>query len=657
MPKYKLTSQLSRSGKKRRILLYKRRESFTPCLDSRPVSPQLINISPSTSASSEISQIAAIAEQFSPLNGNDEKIYSEFSIEGPSGCEIEDVNKFEMELRAWAVQCRIPHKHLNQLLNVLRKNGHSNLPKDARSLLKTKKFIDIIEVDPGEYHHVGVETNLLNILRYVENIPTEINLDFNIDGVDILKSSTKSFWFIQGRIFGFEVYKKPFVVGIYYGRKKPKDFNQFLRPFVDEMKILTENFKFGEKSIKVIIRCFICDAPARNYCTGTKGFNGYFGCGKCTVEGDYINHRQVFPDLDCPLRMDFVNDEDHNLKHSILSELNIGFVTQFPLDYLHCVLLGVVKKFIFMLLNGDLNVKLPSIQIQKISEHLEELELSQPFDFQRRIKSFEYLHLWKGNEYRTFLLYTGPVILKNILDSEKYSHFLQLHVAIIILCDPNLYLSQTNLAKKLLRDYVESFSEIYGQHHIVYNIHSLIHLTDDIYKLGTLDDHSSFMFESYNYQISQLLRKSNQPIQQLGKRIYEEMQVNTAAQLKNHITYPTFYKKDRNADKFYAVKLRSNLTLNSSRKNCWFLTKKDEIGKFLHVKKENSQYWIVADAVKNLKDFYTFPISSSYLSIFSALKISRRERITVTMDEIVSKVFCMEINDEIVFSPLRHNFK
>lgn len=36
---------------------------------------------------------------------------------------------------------------------------------------------------------------------------------------------------------------------------------------------------------------------------------------------------------------------------------------------------------------------------------------------------------WKGSEFRTFLLYTGPVMIKNVLSIEEYKNFLSLHIA------------------------------------------------------------------------------------------------------------------------------------------------------------------------------------------------------------------------------------
>lgn len=42
------------------------------------------------------------------------------------------------------------------------------------------------------------------------------------------------------------------------------------------------------------------------------------------------------------------------------------------------------------------------------------LNVNITFDFVRKIRGFNDLNWWKATEFRTFLLYLGPVVLKNI---------------------------------------------------------------------------------------------------------------------------------------------------------------------------------------------------------------------------------------------------
>ena len=56
-----------------------------------------------------------------------------------------------------------------------------------------------------------------------------------------------------------------------------------------------------------------------------------------------------------------------------------------------------------------------------------------PSEFARQPRSLQELDRWKATEFRQFLLYTGPVVLKGIVSKELFQHFLTLNVAMTIL--------------------------------------------------------------------------------------------------------------------------------------------------------------------------------------------------------------------------------
>lgn len=84
---------------------------------------------------------------------------------------------------------------------------------------------------------------------------------------------------------------------------------------------------------------------------------------------------------------------------------------------------------------GPLKTRLSSYNVQQISKKLLVLKKYTPSDFPRKARSLEFIKLWKATEYRRFLLYSGPVLLRNILSKHVYEHFLTLHVAIRILAN------------------------------------------------------------------------------------------------------------------------------------------------------------------------------------------------------------------------------
>lgn len=102
------------------------------------------------------------------------------------------------------------------------------------------------------------------------------------------------------------------------------------------------------------------------------------------------------------------------------------------------------------ILGSTYETKFSATQIASANIILMKLLKSQPSEFARRIRDLGTLKYWKGTEFRTFLFYTGPVVLKNILSPEAYNHFLALHCAVRI-SSSNLVDSQLPIADQLFK--------------------------------------------------------------------------------------------------------------------------------------------------------------------------------------------------------------
>ncbi|XP_045027914.1 uncharacterized protein LOC116933685 [Daphnia magna] len=172
-------------------------------------------------------------------------------------------------------RCGVPHVHINKLLSVLKSHPcHSDLPVDARSLLKTKRNVFLIPMHPGEYYHF----DLLNGLKVVTDkkiLPRnrnaiEIEIIINVDGLPIFSNSTsKQLWVILGIISGIDGLEKyPFIIGIYFSLEKPTGGpNTFLRALVNDIKdVLEHGFFHCERLFSVRGIIFVCDSPARGFC-------------------------------------------------------------------------------------------------------------------------------------------------------------------------------------------------------------------------------------------------------------------------------------------------------------------------------------------------------------------------------------------------------
>ena len=140
----------------------------------------------------------------------------------------------------------------------------------------------------------------------------------------------------------------------------------------------------------------------------------------------------------------------------------------------------------------------------------------------------EELKHWKATleernigEFRQFLLYTGPVDLKGVINDNIYIHFLAFSVAISIFLNKHKIKDPTNIAyaKDLLIFFVQKAPEFYGKKFLVYNVHNLIHLHQDVEYFGeTLDAYSCFPFENHLQVLKQYVRNSRNPISEIVKK-------------------------------------------------------------------------------------------------------------------------------------------
>ena len=215
-----------------------------------------------------------------------------------------------------------------------------------------------------------------------------------------------------------------------------------------------------------------------------------------------------------------------------MEQLGIGMVSQFPIDYMHAVLLGVTRKLLILWKNGDTSKKvstkfrLSDKMFEQISTRLVATRITCPSEFHRKPRSLEEMLNFKATELRTFLCYTGFIGLKGILSREIYENFLLLACAMrILLQDSELSSRRCMHAKQLLRQFVEGFIEIYGKKHVTYNVHVLIHLADEAERFGSLDNISAFPFESHLFVLKKLIKTPNRQLQQIVHRILERRQI------------------------------------------------------------------------------------------------------------------------------------
>ena len=317
---------------------------------------------------------------------------------------------------------------------------------------------------------------------------------------------------------------------MFHASSKPNSVQEYLQDFITESKQLIESgIELNDTTYPFSIKCFICDCPARSFLNCTIGHNGIHACKRCDIKGRSVQYRTVFnaatyqenSRTDASFKSGaYLNG--HQKSISPLVELGIDCIHQFTLDYMHLVLLGVMKRMLGYLTKGPNACKLSHQLISQISKRLLTHNGLMPSEFNLQPRSLSELCYWKSTELRQFLLYHGPVVLKGIVSNLTYNHFLALHVATILLLKSEPKVNEVEFAKELLIWFVKNSEMVYGCTFNVYNVHSLVHLADDVLHFNSsLDDLSAFKFENFMQTVKKSVRASTNPVSQVVKRMVE----------------------------------------------------------------------------------------------------------------------------------------
>ncbi len=245
------------------------------------------------------------------------------------------------------------HVAINDFLELFLELGH-DVNKDARTILGTTR-----DTSDKNFEHFGLVRGLVKKIRSgVGQNVHQLYLQINIDGIPLYNSSGTQFWPILGRITN-GVDTRPFVISVYCGPSKPPDLSTFLNPFLDEMKQLEQrSLRVDGRSFHVLLKSIVCDAPARSFVKMIKAHTGKFVCERCVQRGVKIGGPFTYPNMKATLRNNASfrrqTNKPHHTGTSPFTELKLDMINGFPLDYMHLVCLGVVKKLL-LLWRGEMN--------------------------------------------------------------------------------------------------------------------------------------------------------------------------------------------------------------------------------------------------------------------------------------------------------------
>uniref|UniRef100_A0A336MJ98 CSON000795 protein n=1 Tax=Culicoides sonorensis TaxID=179676 RepID=A0A336MJ98_CULSO len=453
------------------------------------------------------------------------------------------------------------------MLQIMESNGVS-VPKNLDVIFEPLNMFDEILMSFGHYLNFGIVKNLENIVKAFNSkkrLPNTLKIDLAIYMVkskpDENNQKPPHHLIILGRLLEVD---HVFVIGIYKGAFPSLLIgNQILKPLNDELATIEKNpIDIEKKKFKIEINAIICDPVANSIATCTALPDSISGCSRCDSSGtlQFVHGITSYPPTVGINRYDddfnYCVLNGHHIGIPILNEREFGLKTHFVIDYKSLVCEGVMKRMMNLWTHGKLDYRLNNKALRKISAELLLISKNCPKEFRHKPKTMDEIDNWTNYDWRQFLLYYGPAVLKNRLSPKYYKHFLYLHLGIRISCSLTDYKEcGAFIAGQLLNYFVNDFAKLYSPDLLDYNIHNLLHIENMVHFKGPLDNICGFNFDKQFDMIERLINEDyNICLQNLGKRIAENTKICIENQINEQNTeYPFLTSNGSLVTKYYTL--------------------------------------------------------------------------------------------------------
>lgn len=268
----------------------------------------------------------------------------------------------------------------------------------------------------------------------------------------------------------------------------------------------------------------------------------------------------------------------------------------------------------------------------RISGRLTSIGKAWPRDFSRKPRSLHDLKRWKGTEYRQFILYLAPAVLRgSLLQTAYFNLFLILHVAITLLSREEMRGEDVRCARSLLKNFVTRAKRLMGTEFISYNVHNLIHLPDDCERFGKIDNFSAFPFENELQVLKLAIRGKTKPLHQLVGRFQErsrELRMKPRTLTVSDGTMSCVHTKGPlcglSGVMYSKLHWRHKVCSLLSGDNMAILTDETVIAIRNFVTTHDNKKYVLGQEFLSYTDAYSDPIPSSALGIYLVEKLCDR---------------------------------
>lgn len=202
----------------------------------------------------------------------------------------------------------------------------------------------------------------------------------------------------------------------------------------------------------------------------------------------------------------------HNKPHvrgvkgdTLLNKLKYFDITKsIQIDYMHSVLLGVIKTFFSFWFDNNNEKYSLSKHIKQIDDRL--LKLRPPSYITIAPRTIATWKQWKAREFLNFILFYSLIVFRGLMKHDAYNNIIKLVLALEILLSKNINLISLSRAKLLLREFVSELANLYSDCIMKSGVHELLHLVDSTIEIGPLNALSCFPFEELNRKMLRLVK-------------------------------------------------------------------------------------------------------------------------------------------------------
>ena len=388
---------------------------------------------------------------------------------------------------------------------------------------------EMVSRDRDEHLRDSVDGEMARQLSEAPDL-SRLTINWNFDGLPIYKSSNASLWpiLIQINELCPKARKEQMLMcGLWFGAKKPL-WATYSKPFLKELGSLGSDgisWMRDNEPMRTTIGtlAIVCDSPARCMVQGIHQFNGAFGCTWCLHEGTVVPRgdgttRVYEHQTEVPKRTqnNIISSAKKVVRENLIHHngvkgatpllllprgCGIDVVKSFAVDYMHAVLLGVVRQFLDLWFSSKWSSFRFSLRGNLRVADSRLLGVRPPQDLSRTPRTLRDGSHWKASECRNWLLYYSVPVLFQILPTRYMEHWCLLVSAIFILLKEKLTVAEVLRAEQKLSAFSRGVGVLYGQEHMSSNVHACLHLAESVKSFGPLWACSSFPFEGYMMKI------------------------------------------------------------------------------------------------------------------------------------------------------------